>query len=144
MRLRVAALLAILHDDDIVDENFWGLAEQVVALSDRTRAAMLRSVARTIERGARSKGRLAALTESSQAEVVEEAVERVTVRIGKHVHAVGDRGISRAEQRRRLPSRDRGYFDAALKHAVDLGWIVEEAAENGQGAVLKPGVGQPA
>lgn len=138
VRLKVAALLAVLDGRTAMDDEDWSLAEAVVAASDAVRGGVLEAVA--AER--RGKAHASRVGYAERELMVDEArhqqaVRRVARNIARFVHANGE--TPRAEVRRNSTrSTDRSVFEEALDEAVSKGWVVRVDDR------LAPGGSQPA
>ena len=130
-RLKLAAALAVLDGRDHVDESDWDLAGTVMAVSDRTRAAVVRHLAGKQEATNRARGE----AEADRAVVVSGRVEagavaRVAQQIIKHLLEHGDTTWS--VERRRVAMRDRGYFEDAVEALDAAGAVTVETLDDGQ------------
>jgi hypothetical protein len=144
IRLRLAALLALLEERISIRPDDWELAGIVKATSDTVRSHIVNTLRERDERQETATSRRLAHRRLDS----EEAVERrntVTAakRIATIVHTEGPR--LRREVRGRLTSTQRTVVELAIDHAVAEGWIAE-GVEDGQGAnkrTLHPGDRRP-
>lgn len=128
-RLRTAALLALLHQEREVTEEWWEVAGAIMGLSDVLRSSMLEAISAEAEETAKARGRMDALRAEGEREAVSEAVERVAHVLARLVerHTTGDEKkhdscpgncLTRA-----LRSSDRPLKDQALEYAVSTDLI---------------------
>ena len=131
MRLKLAALLALLEQRIDVNDDDWHLASQLLCISDATRARLVTHVA--TEAAAREHA-----TSERLARRQVRAVERThewhigeTARtIWRKVPTAGEANVS--EVRRKLSRTQRDLFEDALAHATSEDWLTERE-EPGQG-----------
>lgn len=132
-RLKVAQLLAFLDGVIEMTAHDWDRSGVVMAMSDRTRTAAQQAVASQAAGRARAAGRYDAIRSESATEVVEQkSAKRVAKVIRRHAAAAGREGIARASLRRKLPSRDREHFEAALEKAIEVGDVEVDETAQGQ------------
>ena len=130
-RLKVATALGVLDGRDHVDESDWDLAGTVMAVSDRTRATVVRHLAGKQEATNRARGEAEADRAAMVSGRVEAgAVARVAQQIIKHLREHGDTPWS--VERRRVAMRARGYFEDAVEALDAAGAITVETREGGQ------------
>jgi hypothetical protein len=136
VQLKVAALLAVLDRRAEVTTDDWELAAAIKADSDATRARVLASIAAEAdEREAATSQRLArrqvAAADVAEAHRLTKNVDLARVLAAK-VWGQTDEWTGSA-LRRSLPSRDRGYYAAALEHAESEEWVTvsEEPSHTG-------------
>ncbi len=144
LRLRVAALLALLERRVEITEDDWRLAGVVKATSDATR-----DHARSVVASEGSRREIEATTRQANRVVASEAAKMVwrTTACAKLIHRkVITRGECGVGDLYRDMRRWRDDFEGGLSHALDHGWVIEES-EPGQGTnkrLLRPGPNQPA
>lgn len=132
-RLKVAQLLTFLDGQVEMTLHDWERAGVVMTMSDRTRAEAQAAVASQAAGRAKAAGRYDALRSESAAEVAEEtATKRVAKVIRRHAHVAGREGISRSDLRKKVTSRDRSHFDAALEKAIEVGDVEVDETTQGQ------------
>lgn len=153
LRLKIAALLAVLDGRLNVNEEDWQLATVIKAASDRTRASVIRTIdakaaADEAARAARAKERAVSSAVASAIESDSAVAHRRTIDgarwIARKVWADPDHWLV-SGLRRAMDSRKRDVFTDALDHAVAEGWVVV-ASEHGQGAdkrAVRPGEQRP-
>jgi hypothetical protein len=137
MRLRVAALLARLHQETEVTPRWWAKAEEVMRLSDATRSAMLKATREQDAKRVRSAGvrdhiRRVAMVEQDSARV-EKAAKMMANLVAKHHEAKRHEVEEKPEEtcaKRCAMNAPGGRFsraerDEALTMALDLGWLDE-------------------
>lgn len=128
MRCKLAALLAVIDERMIVNDEDWHLAGLLWETSRSIRDKLTELGKREAKRTADLKSEAAADTALRSHRKVADfdaAVHRVARGIAKTVHS----GVtSLAEVRRRVPYRDKvaGYYEPALTVAVTQGWIVAD------------------
>ena len=130
-RLKVAAALALFAGRVGIEEDDWRLAGDLMDVSDRTRAGVVRYLSTRAEDANTARGR----AEGQRAVVVSETVEAAGVRragqtILRHLRAHGESTWS--ESRRRLAAGLRQHFEAAVDALVTAGAVVVEPSERGQ------------
>jgi len=123
-RAKVAALLALLDGrGTAVNEEDWALSGTVMAVSDATRAAIVKARSAEVARANVARGR----AEGHRAAVAAETEDAIRVRrLGLWVMkklAGHPEGLSASDLRRVAASRDRKYLDEAL-HALVAGGLV--------------------
>lgn len=126
IRMKLAALLAILDGRLDVGTEDWALAGQVQKTSNVVRSAI-------IERARQQRAREEAFRSSTMANrevvVAETKEHRALVNgaraIGRKVHRAGGVPVSIRELRHAVKSSDRqlAEFDEMIQHALDLRWI---------------------
>jgi hypothetical protein len=135
VRLKLAAALALLHQRTDVDEQTWELSGQLLAISDRTRAGVLRTLREKEGDRPRSQGRADAVRDEARREHVAERAASWAAALWRGVEA-GAAGKGSGHDKhapdegctlrclstalRHHPGADR---EAALAHAVGLEWI---------------------
>lgn len=143
LRLKMAALLAILDRRVNVTVDDWQLAGILKAYSDATGTAALRTIrAEASKAEADTSARLARRKVQEVSAVEQHRTVEAARRIAEKVRAAGAIGVS--EARRSLP-RWRTEFHDGLDFAVSAGWVVE-TTEPGQGSpkrVLRAGLSKP-
>jgi hypothetical protein len=136
MRLRVAALLARLHQETEVTPQWWAKAGQVMDLSDATRSAMLKATREQDAKRVRSAGvkdhiRRVAMVEQDVARV-EKAAKMMASTVAKHHEAKRHEPEETCAKRCAMNAPggrfSRAERDEALTMALDLGWL-DEAPE---------------
>jgi hypothetical protein len=149
LKVKVAALLALLESRRRVTLDDWRLAQMVIDTSDRVRiylqALALGKAQAAREAAERSEHALEWHREHAR-HSVREAVEtsaerRVAVRAAVRVHESG--GMTLGALRRATAMRDRPAVEAAVEIAVAAGWIAYGADEAGGTGRLTPGVSRP-
>lgn len=138
--IKVAGLLAILDKRTHIDEDDWRLAGVVWETSAAVRSALLRHIEHVERERNEAFDSAHARRQVKTAEALERAADEAVVRtaklIGRYVHAAP--GITVKAAKRKLDSRARDRFDAALDVAIGRGWVVED------GEMLQPGASKPA
>lgn len=132
-RLKVAALLAFLHDESTVDERWWGLAEKVMEVSALTRGECVTTLRLAQNRKAEARGASNVRVRQAEARTVAEDNEKrarllhSTVDRGDHANA--KHGPEEGCTRRCLTFALRAHKDcdrdAVIATALDLDWIEE-------------------
>jgi Bifunctional DNA primase/polymerase, N-terminal len=141
LRLRIAALLAILDQQLHISVDDWQLAGTVKAVSDNVRAhAQNTVIAEATQKERQTSTRLANRAAEADVAVRQRRVIHCAEKISDKVHAQPE-GWTVSTLRRDLRSW-REVFDEALAHAKIEGWVIERT-EPGQGTdkrTLVPGV----
>jgi hypothetical protein len=144
IRLRVAALLAILDDRLDINATDWRLAAHIIDASDATRAHVEAIVnAETTRREQATSHRLAARHVDADTAVTRNRIDATARTLWRKVNAAPT--STAAELRRRCSTQQRDIFDDALTHATDMGWLTEHR-EPGQGddkRTIEPGPETP-
>ncbi len=139
LRLRVAALLALLEQRGTVTEEDWRLAKMIMDVND----AVVAGVQKTLAQVQRSKETAAAHRRARQ-EV--EAGEQKVVEYAKKLAAeVRERKATTRRELQQWARRWRDIFDEVFDYACVQGWIDFELAE-GQGddkKIVRPGKVRP-
>lgn len=130
-RLKVAAALGLLDGRAEVREDDWQLAGTVMAVSDATRGAVVRTLTErkhvaNLARG-KAEGERAAVAEQIREESATQRVCRA-VRNSLAKQQSGD-WTSHSELRGRLASKDRPHFDGAVDRLLDAGQMEAETYE---------------
>lgn len=131
LRLKVAALLALLDGRDKVTTEDWSLARTIWETSNAVRTALVGHVAgqRAVLKAARMQDShdqaYAARAGSMTAEdgVEQAAVARVATTITRRIQQLGE--ATRRDVMRAVASRDKAYRDAAVELALSTGAVVE-------------------
>jgi len=145
LKVKVAALLALLESRRAVNVDDWQLAQVVIDTSDRVRAYL-----QALAREAAGKARAAYLAAESEAEghraharaAVADAIDstaetRVAIRLAQRVHDDGP--MTLGALRKTLAGRDKHLAEGAIEKALGLGWLA--VAEGGR--VFGPGTARP-
>jgi hypothetical protein len=133
LKVKVAALLALLESRRHVIEEDWRLAQLVIDASDRVREYL-----QALAAHAAGKARAAALAAEAEAEhhraharaSVTAALDltaetRVAVRLAQKVHDGGP--MTLGGLRKQLAGRDKHLTEGALDRALAMGWLAAEA-----------------
>jgi hypothetical protein len=146
-RLKVAALLCILHDQPHhVGEDMWKLAGCIQSASDRVRAKCQQVLKEADEAKVKWAGRRDVLRTEGQREEVAEKAMRFAEKVAKMVHA-GEHPNAKHEPDAGCTERCLSFAvrsttvtkDEAVAVAVGLGWI-----EHGEDGRWWPGPSKPA
>jgi len=133
-RLKTAAALGLLNGHAEVCYDDWDLSGVVMAVSDSTRAAVAASLAASSRQANVAAGR----AEGERAVVADEVrVEAAAKRVGRVLIGKLDTDWTASSAlRKRLTSRDRGHFDAAISGLVRDGFLeVRDVEYQGQRGV---------
>jgi hypothetical protein len=131
-RIKVAAALALLHNEREITSLMWDLSGVVMEVSQATRAGIEKHLAEQGDKANRARGR----AEGVRAVVSEEVREDATVkRVGRRiVHVLEKLGgkATRSDVRNKIASRDReDYFDDALDAQIAAGTVETIDVERG-------------
>ncbi len=130
-RLKVAQGLTVLDGRTVMTDDDWRLSAIVMSVSDRTRGAVQRSLARQAEASnvarASFEGQRAAVADDVGHEL---AVQRCARSIQRHLSARGE--TPRADVRKALASRDRRFYEDAVRALVAAGQIVVDTSGSGE------------
>lgn len=123
VRLKIAALLAILDGRRAVTRDDWSLAGHVITVSETTRQSVANHLAATATAVSRERGRLqgeqrAAAAESEADATLRRVCQWVLRRLTEHPEQDTRGDINRAAR-----STDRDLIDAALEALTDTGMI---------------------
>lgn len=119
-RLKVAQLLTVLCGRRVMTLHDWERSGVVMAVSNRTRAEIQRTLRSQAEDRLKTAGRFDAIRAGAAAEVAaDQAVKRVARLI--RARAEAGEGTARSELRKRVTSTDREHFDDALARLVEVG-----------------------
>jgi hypothetical protein len=148
LKVKVAALLALLEGRRNVTPDDWRLAQIVIDTSDRVRiylqALAAGKAAAAREAAERSEHALEWHREHARTSVREAAAtasdQRLAARVASWVHEDGPASL--AAFRRRVAGRERAGFEAAVEYAVLIGWVVIDTSA-GAKALLVPGGSRP-
>jgi len=122
-RLKWAAAFGILDGRLEVTDSDWELAGTLMQMSQHTRQQIVDEIAEKKRAANLARGIEYAEREVLKDESVAEAgTKRVARRLYAKLEAAGE--LPRAELRRAINSRDRGYFDAALERLQEAGQVV--------------------
>lgn len=135
-RLKVAAALGLLDQRQEVAEEDWELAGTVMAISDRTREAVLDSLKKAGREVNAAKGQAeaqrAVLVDAARDQV---AVNRVKRKLLNHLRKVEWQSCGRL--RNWLSSRDREYFEDAIDRLVQESYVDLDETLQGVGYRVK-------
>jgi hypothetical protein len=133
LKVKVAALLALLENRRRVTLDDWRLAQMVIDTSDRVRIYL-----QALASHAAGKARAALMAAEHEAEthraharqavtaVLEQTAERrLAARVAAWVHEGGAQTLGAL--RKRAASRDRQMVEAAVELAVEAGWLLLDA-----------------
>ncbi|MFI7632430.1 hypothetical protein [Microbispora rosea] len=129
MRVKLAALLAILDNRLHVTVEDWDLALVMWETSCRIRDALLEYGARqqAAEAEKRTKAHIDREVRAHAAKrAADEDVRRVARRAARKVHETGGSGMSRGALKKAIAYRDRDRMGAAIDFAESEGWVVVE------------------
>jgi len=123
-RLKTAAALALLNGRAAVTDDDWSLAGTVIAVSDTTRAGVIRSLAArgeatTIARG-KAEGLRSVVADETKNEHTTQRVSRLIMR------NLGGEWTTRSDVWKSVASRDRHVFDDAWERLLAAGLIQGE------------------
>jgi hypothetical protein len=149
LKVKIAALLALLEGRRSVTADDWRLAQIVIDTSDRVRQylqAVAAGKARAAREAAEANEHALEWHREQARHSVREAVEtgaerRVAVRAAVRVHEAG--GMTLGALRRVTAMRDRPVIEAAVELAVAAGWIVYDADAGGSTGRLAAGPSRP-
>ncbi len=127
-RLKAAAALAALDGRLEVRGDDWALSQVLMAVSDATRDTVRRQLSKVFADANRAKGRADGERAVMADEVRDEAALHRVVEAIRRALAGGP--LSRAKVRKTINSRDREYFEAALRALISVGDITETEADN--------------
>jgi hypothetical protein len=133
MHMKVGAALAVLHGTTVVDDLLWAVAGDIMEVSSRTRAGVLRTLAAAEERTQLAKGRAASATERGRREADYDDVERVAVMMWRRIDRHADEHPDGCSMRclSQAIGRNAEWKVRALELARDREWItVVEGAVN--------------
>jgi hypothetical protein len=129
-RERIAAALGMLTGHYGITEEDWKLAGAAMAVSDATRARVVAALEARKRQANITRGQ----AEAERAVIVAGWVEQdATKRVARLIRRkLPDRGwITHSDLRKKITSRDRGYFDAAIDVLADAGQINVDETEHG-------------
>lgn len=124
VRLKVAALMAVLSGRRVIDREDWTLAGRVIRVSERTRRDVADYLLRSASETSRERGRLdgerrAAGDESADEAALRRVCQWVMTKLEKHRD-----GMTPGALRKVAASRDREVIDAALAALAEVGNVV--------------------
>ena len=144
-RLKVAGAFGLLDQRYSITEDDWTLSELIMAKSDATRATVMAEMAEATAQANAAKGKAdAARAVITRTVLDDHDVKRVGRTLLRKVGEAGRVGLSHAELRRVLPSRDRDYFEDAIERQIGAGMIETERSEKGTRYRLIGGGSDPA
>ncbi|MFG3492976.1 hypothetical protein [Streptomyces sp. NPDC047972] len=127
IKVKVAALLALLDGRDYATEEDWSLAEVIWAASCGVRDHLVERAQReaAVEKQREQDAKVLQVVREHEAKAeATVAMERVAALVRKHASVVG--GITLGELNRRLASRDRKGLRKSIDVAEARGWVVIE------------------
>ncbi|TXS08092.1 hypothetical protein EAO70_35480 [Streptomyces sp. adm13(2018)] len=127
IKVKVAALLALLDGRDYATEEDWSLAEVVWTASCGVRDHLVERAQReaAVEKQREQDAKVLQVVREHEAKAeATVALERVAALVRKHASVVG--GITWGELNRRMASRDRKGLRKAVDVAEARGWVVVE------------------
>ena len=154
---KVAAAMSILHDGLEVSEFWWDLAGEIMRHSDATRALCVQAVKHQKEADVREQGRLVAVRDQATREARDEVLEKGARRLWELVTARDKDGNPGHSNMKHAPGAacthrclmyqlraPKGIDkEAAIRTAIDLGWIEEEDGPNPRVRLYRPGLSRP-
>lgn len=133
-RLKWAAALGLLDGRLEVSEDDWQLASTIMQMSDHTRNRIIADLKAKEAKANKAQGEKYAEREKIKEErVVEEGEKRVSRWI---MHKLDGEWVRASALRRKLASRDRGFFDSAVDRLSEAGQIEVREADSGQPGTL--------
>ncbi|MFE5544590.1 hypothetical protein ACFQ71_12310 [Streptomyces sp. NPDC056534] len=127
IKVKVAALLALLDGRDYATEEDWSLAEVIWTASCGVRDHLVERAQReaAVEKQREQDAKVLQVVREHEAKAeATVALERVAALVRKHASVVG--GITLGELNRRLASRDRKGLRKSIDVAEARGWVVVE------------------
>jgi hypothetical protein len=129
-RLKLAAALGILEGRPEVSPEDWELAGQIMAVSDQTRADVVKLLSaqrvQANERRGHFRGQADAAAEDAKADVIEKRVNRSVLRLlEKHGP------LPLGQLKKKLNSRDREHAEAAVDRLAELGLVTVTETTHG-------------
>lgn len=124
-RLKAAAALALLDSRHNINDIDWHLSGLIMAVSDHTRAAVVRHLASVAAQQNQARG----IGEATRAVLVTEHVEQAAIRrcaasVGRRLRReTGDGWVTRGDLRRALKSNVRQHFEDAIEALLAAGQI---------------------
>jgi len=137
-RIKVAAALALLHNEREVTDLSWDLSEVVMDMSRATRAGIEKHLAEQGDKANRARGRAEGIRSVVSEETREDAIiARVSRNILRHLDSDEFKGEANWSDIRdkKIAKRDRDYFDDAIDALKPAGQI--EVIDGERGQVIK-------
>ncbi|MER6603889.1 toprim domain-containing protein [Streptomyces parvus] len=124
MKVKVAALLALLDNREFVRQDDWDLAEVVWQSSCAVRDALIEE-AKQQETAERARLEEAQMQQALRTHSAKSEQDTTRERIARtiHRHVVKDGPMSLGNVRRKIAARDRGAMQQAVDYAEARGWI---------------------
>lgn len=114
-RLKVAAALALLHDETFIGDRWWGLAGRIVEASLRQQDYCRGVISSAEVNSARARGRMDQVRADGAAEVRDERVTGAAVAVFKEVRRHAE-DVPHVDKRKHL--FDAGCTDSCLRHGA--------------------------
>jgi hypothetical protein len=135
-RLRVATALAMLHGETKIDEPWWGIAGELMKISDKTQKRCFASIARAAEAKTIARYRLQGKGEFAKQEAFEEQIEKASEEVAERIVTLLSEGeMTVRDLRNALSKRQRVLADKTLEQLEAEGKVVQ--------AEIKPKTGRP-
>lgn len=126
-QLKVAAALALLHDEDKISDQWWEIAAHLMRWSEKEQQRCLKALRAAAERKAAARGRQMAVEQSV---VAQSAVQKAADAI---LRALGRGKTAWKDIRSSVSQAHREVFEDAVEHLVKTGKVtVEESEYRGQ------------
>ncbi len=119
VRLRLAALCALLHGTLTITYDFWRWAGWVMELSARTEAWMRVEVERSAAKAGYVKGKDQAYIKAAAQTVAESAMLSTSESITKKLVSAGSDGMTLGQLQSRASDKQKNFLAAALKHLIE-------------------------
>jgi hypothetical protein len=140
VRLKVAALLAVLDSRVAVHPLDWSLAGMVLDASDAARADLIAEMRKAEARENRARGKAEGVRRTAADEVVDEAIrKRVAARVVKKLTDVGDWLTGAFIRKNVLTGEERKYFAPVMSALHASGLISQRPTANQQGLEYRIG-----
>lgn len=143
-RLKVAAALALLDGHAEVTDDDWKLADEVMQVSDRTRAGVVDQLAADAAERNQRQGTAEGIRAAVAADVLEErTLKRVCTGILRRLDRGRGDWVARTVVRQSLAGRDRAYFDPSAEMLLGTGQIEvrgidrDDTGHGGQGTAYR-------
>ena len=127
-RLKIAAMLAIFDGRFEITDQDWDLAGVIAVKSEWTRRGVVRTLERKQQEANTARGKAEGERSVIVAETVEDAAIKRVARLVKR--KLTSEWIAHNELRKKITTRDRSYFDAAIDHLVAAGQVDREDTDN--------------
>ena len=136
-RIKVAASLALLHNEREITDQYWDLSGAVMDMSQETGAGIEKHLAEQGDKANRARGRAEGIRSVVSEEIREDAnIQKASRNIRRILGTDEFKGKGNWSDVRRKARRDRDYFEPAVEALKNAGQVRVVAGEHGKSIEL--------